>query len=106
MKDQFKVEETIEHDGKVLFTVVTWTAQGRNYLYKGEVFSDEWQENRLAECINGDYKERYGDAMSWLKAVWKRENKRCDKIQKQIDNLQEEMDLREKTIVVMEKVLP
>lgn len=106
MKDQFKVEETIEREGDVLFTVVTWKTQNRNYLYKGLFDADTWQENRLSECVNGDYKERYGDAMGWLKSVWKRENKRCDKIQQQIDVLQEEMDHREKTIVAMERVLP
>jgi len=99
MKDQFKVEETIEHNGEVLFTILSQKVL--DYLFLG---NDDTGD--LLDYTYGSYKRRYNTPEDWLKSVWEIENTRCDEIQRQIDSLQREMDHREKVIVAMEKVLP
>lgn len=99
MKDQFKVEETIEKDGEVLFTILS--EKDIDYLFLG---NDDTED--LLDYTYGSYKRMYNTPEDWLKSVWELENARCDEIQQKIDSLQEEMDRREKIIVVMEKVLP
>jgi hypothetical protein len=76
---------------EVLFTVVSWS--GRNFLYKGKFIESEWQgENKLAECVNGDYKERFGGLHGWLKHVLKRERKNVESYTHQIELLREKLE--------------
>lgn len=104
MKDQFKVEETIEHNGEVLFTVLS--RKGTDYLVEGDRDNHSFAMRYVVDSIFGGYRNRFKIPEDWLKALWEIENDRCDKIQQKIDSLQEEMDCREKIIVAMEKVLP
>jgi len=68
----------IEQSGP--FTITRW--QGRNTLY----LNDE----KLAECVNGDYEERFGGLNGWLKAIVKRSTKRLNKIEEQKQELLDE----------------
>ena len=95
----FKIEEELTNSiardckgkpiNEVLFTVVSW--QGRNFLYTGKFIEEDWQGSlRIAECVNGDYKDRYGNLKGWLKFVLKRTNKRLDKVLELQHNLNQE----------------
>lgn len=55
---------------------------GRNYLYDGET--------KIAECVNGDYRLRFGGIEGWLEEIKKREDKRINKIGEQIEELEDE----------------
>ena len=98
---KFIIEDTIENSigrdtegnpiNEILFTVVSW--QGRNFLYVGEFKEDEWLgDKRIAECVSGDYRERYGDIRGWLKFILKRTDKRLEKITQQRQVLKDEYD--------------
>ena len=81
----------------VLGDFTVFTEIGRNFLYH--------KDNQIAECVNGDYKERYGSIEGWIKSIEKRETKRIDKIEEQITNLNDEMRERTKILVSCESVL-
>lgn len=92
-----RVENSIGRDvegnpiNEILFTVVSW--QGRNFLYVGKFNEQDWQgKNRIAECVSGDYRERYGDIRGWLKFILKRTDTRLEKITEQRQALQDEYD--------------
>lgn len=80
---------------EVLFTVIK-TNGNRNYLFVGLPPENEFDlfGTRVAECVNGDYKERFGGIKGWLKDIKKRENKRIDKIKETIDDLKSELSQR------------
>lgn len=72
-----KTEDMLEAVGP--FTVTLMHGRNCNYLYYGE--------NRIAECINGDYVKRFGGIDGWLKHIKKQDSKRVDKINDQIREL-------------------
>ncbi|UZV41241.1 hypothetical protein vBVpaMR16F_175 [Vibrio phage vB_VpaM_R16F] len=97
----FIIEETLENSigrdsngnpiNEILFTVVSW--KGRNFLYEGKFIEHDWQGNsRIAECVNGDYQQRYGGIKGWLRHTLKRTDKRINKISEQMKGLQNEYD--------------
>lgn len=99
---RFKIEEELtnsigrEPDGtpinEVLFTVVNW--QGRNFLYKGKFKEQDWLgSSKIAECVNGDYKERFGGLKGWLKHILKREIKNIESYSGQIEILRYKRDI-------------
>lgn len=91
LKNSVGREPNGEPINEILFSVVSW--QGRNFLYIGQFIEDNWQgDSRIAECVNGDYKKRYGNIRGWLKFIMKRTNKRLDNIQNQINSLGDERD--------------
>lgn len=80
---------------EVLFTVVK-TNRNKNYLYIGSPPQNEYDffTTSIAECINGDYKERFGGIKGWLKDIKRLENKRIHKIKETILNLNLELSQR------------
>ena len=73
-----KIEESLYN-----FRVTTEGCPERNYLY--------WNDNRIAECICGDYKKRFGGIGCWLKFIGNKRNcKRLKKINEIIKNLENE----------------
>lgn len=94
----FTVEETITDSvtGDILFTLVTW--QGRNFLYQGNFTEISWQQNRIAECVNGDYVNRYKNINGWLSSVNNREKKKNLSLRDRIINLQLELETCDKLI--------
>lgn len=71
-------EETLETLGD--WNVVGWA--GRNYL--------NLRDKRIAECVCGDYDERFGGILGWIKHIEKQKVKRSNKILDQINALKEE----------------
>lgn len=69
---------------------------GRDYLY--------YQDKQIAQCVNGDYKERYGSIEGWIRHIEKRETKRVNKIEEQISDLYDEMRQRTKILIACESV--
>lgn len=74
----------------VLGEFTVFKEHGRNYLY--------FRTERIAECINGDYKERFGSIEGWIERIEKRERKRVNKISETIENLNDERKYREDII--------
>tara|TARA_B100000700_G_C14975618_1_gene823749 strand:+ start:1218 stop:1517 length:300 start_codon:yes stop_codon:yes gene_type:complete len=72
---------------------------GRHYLYHEKTGTD------IAVCINADYQERYGSIYGWLKNIKKRETKRINKIEEQINELNSEMRDRTALVVACENLL-
>ncbi|ADX87966.1 hypothetical protein [Vibrio phage JSF13] len=98
---KFVIEEVIKNSidrdtegnpiDKILFTVVSW--QGRNFLYVGKFNEQDWLgDSKIAECVSGDYRKRYGDIKGWLKSILKRTDNRLEKIMEQRQALQDECD--------------
>lgn len=55
---------------------------GRSYLmYRGD---------KIAECVNGDHKTRYGNLAGWLKHIQKRTDNRLVRIEMQARDLERE----------------
>lgn len=73
--------ETVEDNGH--FYVTSWS--GRNFLYT-------YFDQRIAECVNGDYKERFGGLSGWLRHISKRSEKRLDKVEETLVSLEDEQD--------------
>jgi len=73
--------EVVEDNGH--FYVTRW--QGRNFLYT-------YFDQRIAECVNGDYYERFGGLSGWLRHILKRSQKRLDKVEDTIEQLEDEQD--------------
>lgn len=102
----FVIEETLTNSymrdsegnpvNETLFTVVSW--QGRNFLYKGIFDEVNWQDNRIAKCINGNYREKYGDMRGWLHHIRKRELKNADSLRSQIKDLRGNLDITQDLI--------
>lgn len=99
--DEQIVEQLIDSIGKYEngdpFNVVHFTVtafQGRNYLYRGTPLHGK----KIAECVNGDYVERYGSIKKWLEHIIKREQNRIDTIKCAMDDLKNEFDERSKLI--------
>lgn len=90
MNDRKKMNDVVGD-----FTV--FTEIGRNFLYH--------KDKQIAQCVNGDYIERFGSIEGWIRSIEKRETKRIDKIQRQIIELNDEMRERTKIVVSCESVL-
>lgn len=75
------------------FAVTAWS--GRNVLYM--------EAQKIAECINGDYQERFGGMDGWLKTIMKRSATRLNKIAEQKQALSvEEAHLNRQINMILE----
>lgn len=73
---------------------------GRNYIYSGAVIE---HNKRIAECVSGDYIERYGSLWGWLVKIKTREMNRLAKIKELQEQLSNESISRTALIEKIDK---
>lgn len=87
--------ETVEDNGHFYVT----SRSSRNFLYT-------YFDQRIAECVNGDYKERFGGLDGWLRHIRKRSEKRLVKVEETISDLEDEQDELNDLIYRVDMCLP